>query len=88
MKAVRPVLASNRVPCLQMRSVGSHSTLERENEGNMERAGWGIAKQLPFFAREIYVSVIQVSMPCDCIVYFTVIWQFDSLWDVLDGHVM
>ena len=34
MKAVRLVIASNGVPYLQMRSVGSHSTLGMEKEGN------------------------------------------------------
>jgi hypothetical protein len=35
--AVQPVNASNGVPFLQMRSVGSHSTSGREKEGNKER---------------------------------------------------
>ena len=35
--AVRPVIASNGVNFLQMRSVGSHSTSGREKEGNKER---------------------------------------------------
>ena len=30
MKAVRPVIASNGVPCLQIRSVGSHSRSGRK----------------------------------------------------------
>ena len=34
--AVRPVIASNGVPFLQMRSVGSHSKSGREKEGNNE----------------------------------------------------
>ena len=38
-EAVRPVIASNGVPFLQMRSVGLHSTSEREKEGNKERTG-------------------------------------------------
>ena len=37
MKAVRPVSASNGVLCLQMGSVGSNSTLGRDNEGKMDR---------------------------------------------------
>ena len=37
MKAVWPVIVSNGVPLLQMRSVGSHSQSEREKEGNEER---------------------------------------------------
>ena len=37
--AVRPVIASNGVPFLQMRSVGSHSTSGREKEGKNERIG-------------------------------------------------
>ena len=34
MKAVQPVIASNGVPFLQIRTVGSHSTSGREKEGN------------------------------------------------------
>ena len=37
--AVRPVIASNGVPFLQMRSVESHNTSGREKEGNKERLG-------------------------------------------------
>ena len=37
--AMRPVIASNGVPYLQMRSVGSHSTSGREKEGIKERTG-------------------------------------------------
>ena len=37
--AVRPVIASNEVPFLQMRLVGSHSTSGREKEGIKERMG-------------------------------------------------
>ena len=37
--AVRPFIASNGVPFLQMGSVGSHSTSGRETEGNKERTG-------------------------------------------------
>ena len=36
MKSVRPVIASNGVSYLQMISVGSHSTPEREKEGKDE----------------------------------------------------
>ena len=32
-------IVSNGVPCLQMRSVGSHRTTGREKEGNKERTG-------------------------------------------------
>ena len=38
--AVRPVIASNGLPFLQMRSVGSHSTSGREKEGKKERVGY------------------------------------------------
>ena len=38
--AVRPVIASNGVPFLQIRLVGSHSTLGREKKGIKERTGW------------------------------------------------
>ena len=34
--SVRPVIASNGVPFLQMRSVGSHSKSGREKEGNKD----------------------------------------------------
>ena len=37
--AVRPVIASNGVPFLQTRSVGSHSTSGREKEGKKEGMG-------------------------------------------------
>ena len=37
--AVRPVIALNGVPFLQMRSVGSHSTSGKEKEGKRERMG-------------------------------------------------
>ena len=40
-EAVRSVIASNGVPLLQMRSVGSHSTSKREKEGNKEWTGLG-----------------------------------------------
>jgi hypothetical protein len=33
MKTVRPVIASNGIPYLQMRSVGSHSTSGMEKDG-------------------------------------------------------
>ena len=39
MKAVWPLIASNGVPYLQMRSVGSHSTSGREKEGNKDITG-------------------------------------------------
>ena len=35
--AVRPVIVSNGVPFLQIRSIESHSTLGREKEGKKER---------------------------------------------------
>ena len=38
-EAVRPVIASNGIPFLQMRSVGVPSTSAREMEGNKERMG-------------------------------------------------
>ena len=37
--ALRPVIASNGIPLLQMKSVGSHSTAGREMEGKKERTG-------------------------------------------------
>ena len=41
MKAMRPVIASNRVPFVQMRSVGSHSTpgIEKDGIGSDEDLG-------------------------------------------------
>ena len=36
MKAVRPVIVLNGVPCLPMRSEVSHSTSRREKEGKKE----------------------------------------------------
>ena len=36
MKALRPVMASSGIIYLKMKSVGSHSTLGREKEGNKE----------------------------------------------------
>ena len=41
MKAVRPIVSSNGVPYLQMRSVGSLSTSEKEKEGNKDSVGVG-----------------------------------------------
>jgi hypothetical protein len=38
--AVRPVIASNGVPFLQMRSVGSHTTSGSDKEGIKERTGY------------------------------------------------
>ena len=43
MKAARPVIASNGVPSLQMRSEGSHSTSGREEE--IKKDGWGVDRQ-------------------------------------------
>ena len=37
--AVQPIIASNGVPFLQMRSIGSHSTPGREMEGKKRRVG-------------------------------------------------
>ena len=39
MKAVRPIIASNGVPCLQMTSVWLHSTLRREKKEKRESIG-------------------------------------------------
>ena len=43
MKSVRLVIASNGVPYILMRSVGSHSRSEREKEGKKERTGYSFA---------------------------------------------
>ena len=40
LETVRPVIASNGVPFLQIRSVGTHSTSGREKEGKKE--GWEV----------------------------------------------
>ena len=45
--AVRPVIASNGVPYLQMRSVGSHSASGTDKKGIKERTGVWI-KMLTF----------------------------------------
>ena len=39
-RLMKGLCASNGVPFLQMRSVGSHSTSGREKEGIKERTGW------------------------------------------------
>ena len=45
MKALfRPLIASNGIPFLQMRSVGSHSTSGREKEGIKESTGVGLVR--------------------------------------------
>jgi hypothetical protein len=48
-KAARPVIASNGVPFLHMRSVGSYSTLGREkvgrNKGLLSRKPWAAVKK-------------------------------------------
>ena len=44
---VRPFIASNGVPFLQMRSVGSHSKSGREREGIKERTGWVSSSSFP-----------------------------------------
>ena len=41
MRALRPVIASNGIPYLQMTSVGSHSTPGREREEKKESLGTG-----------------------------------------------
>ena len=38
-RAVRPVIATNYLPFLQMRSVGQHSTSGKEKEGKKESIG-------------------------------------------------
>ena len=39
LKSVRPFIALNRVPYLQMKSVGSHCKSGRQKEGNEEKGG-------------------------------------------------
>jgi hypothetical protein len=39
MKAVRPIIVSNGVPCLQITSVGSHSTSGEVKKRKKESAG-------------------------------------------------
>ena len=45
MKAVQPVIASNGVPYLHMRTVESHSASGREKGGKTERTGDRYLKQ-------------------------------------------
>ena len=47
--AVRPVIASNGVPFLQMRSVGSHSSSDREREGKKDFFFYNVS---PYFDAE------------------------------------
>ena len=56
---VRSVIASNGVPFLQMRSVGSHSTSGNEKEGNKE--GTGGIDRIPCLMEDMYgTRVVQV----------------------------
>ena len=58
MKAVLPVIASNRVPYLQMRSVGSHSRSGDEKEGKKKRTG-----SLSHFIQGLVIKSWQLSFP-------------------------
>ena len=44
MKAVRPLIASNVVPYLRMRSLRSHSTTGKEKDVKKEKKGWDSMK--------------------------------------------
>ena len=47
--AVQPVIVSNGIPYLQMRSVGSNSMPGREKEGKKERMGWEQNSLVPWY---------------------------------------
>ena len=57
--AVRPVIASNGVPFLQMRPVGSHSTSGRKKEGKKESMGFGLMDSQRF---SININIISIHM--------------------------
>jgi hypothetical protein len=61
--AVRSDIASNGVPFLQMRSVGSHSTSEREMEGNKERTVEGQVRLGCFGEAFYHVLVARYTSP-------------------------
>ena len=61
--AVGPVIASNGVLFLQMRSVGSHSTSEREMEGNKERTVEGQVRLGCFGEAFYHVLVARYTSP-------------------------
>ena len=65
MKAVRPVIASNEVPYLQMRSVVSHSTPGREKKG---KDGLGIKKNgfINLTANGRLISAVQLLVRKSC----------------------
>ena len=55
MRAVRPVIASNGVSSLKMKSVGSHRTSKMEKEGRRKGRGmtsWCIVIKLSLFITE------------------------------------
>ena len=52
--AVRPGIALNGVPFLQMRSVGSQRTSGREKEGNKEMAGFYMGRKQSFDLGKCY----------------------------------
>ena len=55
-EAVRPAIASNGVPSLQMRSVGTHSTLGKAMKENKKRTGVG--KEHRVVERSEYTSLL------------------------------
>ena len=61
MKAVRPVIGSNGVSYIQMRSVGSHSTSgkerERDGEGKKEERDWDNGQELRIYPTE-WISAV------------------------------
>ena len=58
MKSVRPVIASNEVPYIQITSIGSHGMSGRDKEGKKERIGWGCRSRS-------YTPAVHVAMGCD-----------------------
>ena len=63
MKVVQPVITSNIVPFLQMRSVGSHSKSGREKEGKKERMGKDLTFikfiSMSYMSKQIAVTNLQ-----------------------------
>ena len=63
-KAVLPVIASNEVPLLQIKSVGSHSTSGREKEGNKEKTRWGEGRHYDKYYKNNLISLLYTIKSC------------------------
>ena len=57
-RTVRSVIASNGVPYVQMRSIGSHNTSKWEKEWKKERMGVRIADKLSWFRFYLIPSIL------------------------------